>query len=273
MSVASAFEGFQYALAAGRVHKAGDRAARNTYVGAGIMAASSALVGVWGSAGRAAMVLGPLALAVVFGFIAFGLAVRAKRLESQPLEFWARHSRWGLPVEHRRWLESDEMDTAIGALNAALLGLIAQLEVKQQFRMRGKEVLGLYGIMDYKIVLPGYKAEASHYKWALWAYRQREVPGQVIAGGQTDGANGPLPAPASWKEPGYVPATTAPVIKHDAHSETLEIRGAINFAGILDFHALELEVSYWPDKSDESGVARLIVKEDKINGRQVGRGL
>ncbi|NNJ14526.1 hypothetical protein CSV86_004310 [Pseudomonas putida CSV86] len=160
------------------------------------------------------------------------------------------------------------MDTAIGALNAALLGLIAQLEVVHQIQTQGKEVLGTGGFIDYKIVLPGYDAKASRYEWALWAYRQREVPGQIIASGQIDGTNAPQPVPASWKSPGYVPATTVPVIQHDAESKTLEIRGSIEFLRPLDFHALELEVSYWPDKSDESGVARLVVKEDKISGQQ-----
>ena len=268
VSMASAVEGVQYAFAAGRTSRAGDQGAATIYRFAAGAAAGSAVAGFVGSLGGAAFLLGPLALAVVFGFVAFGLAVWAKKLESDPLELWARHSLWGLPVEHRRWLESHEMDTAIGALNAALLGLIAQLEVVHQIQTQGKEVLGTGGFIDYKIVLPGYDAEASHYEWALWAYRPGEVPGQIIAGGRSDGTNDPLPAPASWKQPSYVPATTAPVIQHDAESKTLEIRGSIAFSGKLDFHALELEVSFWPDKSDGSGVARLIVKEDKIRDQQ-----
>ncbi len=268
VSVASAVEGLQYALAAGRAHRAGDEAARDAYVAAATFAGSSAVAGVVGSLGVAGMLLVPLGVAVLLGFVAFGFAVWARGQESQPLELWARHSRWGLPTEHRRWMNSHEMDTAIGALNASLLGLIAQLDVVHRLKMRGKEVLGPGGTMDYKIVLPSYKAEASRCEWTLWAYRQREVPGQIIAGGQTDGTNGPMSAPASWKQPGYVPATTIPVIQHDAESETLEIRSSIAFLGALDFHALELEVSYWPDKSDESGVATLIVKEDKIADQQ-----
>ena len=130
------------------------------------------------------------------------------------------------------------------------------------------KVSGRGGTLDYKIVLPGYDATSSRYEWALWAYRQREVPGQIIAGGQTGGANDPRPAPASWKWPSYDPETTAPIIHHDVESRTLEIRGSIAYQGALDFHALELEVTYWPDKSDESGLARLIVKEDKIKGWQ-----
>ena len=160
------------------------------------------------------------------------------------------------------------MDTAISALNAALLALTAELDVTERVQRPGDEVSGRGGTLDYRIVLPGYCADASRYEWALWAFRAREVPGQIIAGGQTGGTNHPYPAPASWKWPGYEPETTAPVIRNDTESRTLEINGSIVYEGALDFHALELEVSYWPDKSDESGVARLIVKEDKIQGWQ-----
>ncbi|WP_157969815.1 hypothetical protein [Pseudomonas huaxiensis] len=39
----------------------------------------------------------------------------------------------------------------------------------------------------------------------------------------------------------------------------------------LDIQAIKREVSYWLDKKDESGVAQLIVKEDKTQGAR-GRG-
>uniref|UniRef100_UPI001CDCD836 hypothetical protein n=1 Tax=Pseudomonas huaxiensis TaxID=2213017 RepID=UPI001CDCD836 len=32
---------------------------------------------------------------------------------------------------------------------------------------------------------------------------------------------------------------------------------------VLDIQTIKHEVFYWPDKKDESGVAQLIVKEDK----------
>ena len=35
---------------------------------------------------------------------------------------------------------------------------------------------------------------------------------------------------------------------------------------VLDAQTIKLEVPYWLDRHDESGVARLIVKEDKISG-------
>ena len=267
-AVATAVEGVQYALAAGRTYEAGDLAASDAYRRAAIIAAGSAVAGIGGAIGAASVLLWPLAISVFLVFVAFGFAVWAKRQESQPLELWTRHSLWGLPIEHRRWKDSYDMDTAISALNAALLGLTAGLDMTERVQRPSDKVSGRGGTLDYKIVLPGYDATSSRYEWALWAYRQREVPGQIIAGGQTGGANDPRPAPASWKWPSYDPETTAPIIHHDVESRTLEIRGSIAYQGALDFHALELEVTYWPDKSDESGLARLIVKEDKIKGWQ-----
>ncbi|MCU1745316.1 hypothetical protein, partial [Pseudomonas sp. 20P_3.2_Bac5] len=35
---------------------------------------------------------------------------------------------------------------------------------------------------------------------------------------------------------------------------------------VLDTQTIKLEVPYWLDRHDESGVARLIVKEDEISG-------
>ncbi len=40
--------------------------------------------------------------------------------------------------------------------------------------------------------------------------------------------------------------------------------------GNHSIHAVELNVSYWPDKSDENGYARLIAKEDKMDRSKKG---
>ncbi|MFD2640554.1 T6SS effector BTH_I2691 family protein [Pseudomonas japonica] len=267
VSVASAMEGLQYAFAARRSYSTGDQLASVIYTGAAITAGLSAGFGIGGSLAPAALALAPLAIAVLFGLAAYGVAVWAKGQESQPLELWARHSLWGLPGAHRRWTDVHDMDTAIGALNAALLGLTAQLAVTERIQRPGDKVSGRGGTLEYRVLLPGYDAEVSRYKFALQGFQVGETSGGMIAGGHTGGANGPLPVPAEWKWRSYDPATTAPITHHNPESATLEIKGSITFNGVLDFHALELEVDYWPDKSDESGVARLIVKEDKINGR------
>ncbi|MHA6198513.1 T6SS effector BTH_I2691 family protein [Pseudomonas wadenswilerensis] len=264
VSVASAFEGIQYALAAGRSGKVGDEEAASAYRGAAIIAGLSALTGVIGSVGATGFLLGPLAVAVLLSFVAFGVAVWAKGKESQPLELWSRHSLWGLPVEHRRWLDSHEMDTAIGALNAALLGLDADLEVTYVVHRPTPEFLAHGGTIKYRIVLPGYSADASRYEWALRTYQPGDSTGGIIAGGRYGGTDETPSTPVSGAELDREPQRSVPVIHHDTESKTVTIRRELAYSGALNFHAIKLEVAYWPDKSDESGVARLTVIEDKI---------
>lgn len=273
VALASALEGLQYAFAAGRTHRAGDVTSRNIYAFATLIAAGSAGFGFVGSLAPAAIALMPLGLSVLLGIAALGLAIWAKRRESQPLELWARHSLWGLATEHRRWTTHEEMDAAIGELNAALLGLTADVGMIVKAEQAGGLPIGdavpVGLFLDYRLVLPGYKADVSSYEWALQVYRPNQALGETIASGRSGGTNGPLPPPVTWRNPGYRPETTAPVITHDA--QALEIRGSISFFGFLEINAFELQVSYWPDKSDKSGFAQLFVREDKFKG-QARRG-
>jgi len=270
VSLATAVEAVQFGLAATRTGKAGDQAASTNYRRASLSATLSAAAGAVGSFASATVALFTLGVAVVLGLVAYGLYVRAKKLESDPLEFWARHSRWGVPEKYRRWTTFEDMDTAIGVLNAALLGVTADAAINVSADGAGGIPIGdavpagLF--LNYRIVLPGYVFDTSRYEWTLQVYRARQASGEIIASGRSDGTNGPLPPPASWKSPGYLPETTAPIIRHKAESGSLEIEGSISFFGYLEVHALQLEVSYWPDKGDEAGVARLIVREDKIGG-------
>lgn len=269
VALASALEGLQYAFAAVRVGEVGDTKARDAYIRAAIMAGLSAGAGFAGSLAPVAIALAPLAVSVLLGLVAYGVAVWAKKQESQPLELWARQSLWGVPETYRRWKKPEDMDTAIGVLNAALLGLTADVGMALKAEQTGGLAIGdaipagLF--LDYKLVLPGYKADVSGYEWALQVFRPNHTLGETIASGRSGGVNGPLPPPANWKKPGYHPETTAPVITQNA--QTLEIQGSISFFGYLEVHAFELEVLYWPDKSDNSGFARLIVREDKIKGQ------
>ncbi|WP_095155832.1 T6SS effector BTH_I2691 family protein [Pseudomonas sp. Irchel 3E13] len=269
VALASAFEGLQYAFAAIRSNASGDRGASVKYSLATASAAGSAVLGVWGSLAPAAFALFPLAASVLLGLAALGLAVWAKRQESQPLELWARHSLWGVPTKHRRWTTPEDLDTAVGVLNAALLGLTANagmiVKAEQEGGLPIGDAVPAGLFLDYKLVLPGYKADVSGYEWALQVYRPNQVLGETVASGRSGGTNGPLPPPPTWKNPGYRPETTTPVITHNA--QTLEISGSISFFGYLEVYAFELQLSYWPDRSDDSGFARLIVKEDKIKGQ------
>lgn len=243
---------------------------RETYELAAAFSIGSGVAGAYGSLVAPTVALLPLGVSVLLALTAYALYVQAKKLESDPLEFWARHSRWGIPEKHRRWITFEDMDTAIGVLNAALLGVTADAAINVSAEGAGGIPIGdavpagLF--LNYRIVLPGYVFDTSRYEWTLQVYRSSQALGEVIASGRSGGTNGPLPPPASWKSPGYLPETTAPIIRHKAESGSLEIEGSISFFGYLEVHALQLEVSYWPDKSDEAGVARLVVREDKIGG-------
>ncbi|MHA6197341.1 T6SS effector BTH_I2691 family protein [Pseudomonas wadenswilerensis] len=270
VALASAVEGGQFVLAAERAKAVGDNAAVIAYRGSALAALFSSGAGIIGSLVPSAVALFPLSIAVLLGLVAYGAAVLAKKLESDALELWARYSLWGIPQKHRRWMTPEDMDTAIGVLNAAWLGVTADASLNVNAERTGGIPVGdavpagLF--LDYNIVLPGYVSGTSRYEWALQVYRTGQAPGETIAHGVTGGTNEPLPPPVSWKNPGYRPETTVPLIQNDAGSGTLEIRGSISFFGTLEVRALQLEVSYWPDKNDEGGVARLIVKEDKIGG-------
>ncbi|MGE8408616.1 MAG: T6SS effector BTH_I2691 family protein [Pseudomonas sp.] len=272
VALASAFEGLQYAFAARRTFEVGDRYAGTGYTLAATAAASSALTGVWGSLAPAALALAPLSACVLLGLVAFGLAIWAKGQESKPLELWARHSLWGMPKEYRRWTDPKEIDAAIGALNAALLGLTADAGMTVKVEQTGGIPIGdaipVGLFLGYKLVLPGYDSDLSSYEWVLKVYRPSQAQGETIASGRSDVTNGPLPPPSSWKNPGYRPETTAAVISRNTRSGALEITGSISFFGYFEVHALEIQVSYWPDKSDKSAFARLVVKEDKIKGQK-----
>ena len=272
VALAGAVEGVQFGLAAVRTGKAGDQKASEVYGWAGISSVAAGIAGIGGSLAAPTVALLPLGISVLLALTAYALYVQAKKLESDPLEFWARHSRWGVPEKHRRWTTFKDMDTATGVLNAALLGVTADAAINVNAEGAGGIPLGdavpAGHFLNYSIVLAGYVSGTSRYEWRLQVYRSGRASGEVIARGRSDGTNGPLPPPASWKNPGYRPETTAPIIRHKAESGSLEIEGSISFFGYLEVNALQLELSYWPDKSDEAGVARLIVREDKIGGVQ-----
>ncbi len=278
-ALAGVVDGTQYALAASRTASQGDDAAPVMYGVAGALALGSAAFGAVGALAAEATLLGPVGIAIALGLAAYAIALWAKQLESQPLELWARHSVWGVPAKHRRWTRHQDMDIAIGALNASVLGMTAEAEIGVRFQ-RGSDLqaggdsgiifsdgmsvpAGIY--LDYQIVLPGYDAGAARYQWELKVYRAGHDVGLVIAQGSSTGTNGPLMPPAVQKNLDYNPRTTAPTVKLDVHSKVLEIGGAIALNMNHGINAISLEVSYWPDKNDGSGLARLVVKDDKLD--------
>ena len=61
---------------------------------------------------------------------------------------------------------------------------------------------------------------------------------------------------------------SVPTVEHDLDSNSLTITGSIPLHMFHSINAMEVEVSYWPDRSDEFGYARLLTKEDKMDGKR-----
>ncbi|NBA98547.1 hypothetical protein [Pseudomonas sp. R5(2019)] len=278
-AVAGIMDGVQFGLAAGRAAKQGDGWAADLYRFAAVTSVFAAGVGVLGSLATS-ILLGPLGLAILLGLAAYAVARWAKDAESSPLELWARHSLWGLPRQHRQWTTAEHFDTAIAALNAAVLGLTAEVGIHIRIRpLGGTRTIGIGAsvgtdvqwapYLRYAIQLPSFVPGVSRYDWALTVYRPHTAE-QVIASGRSDSTPSLQPPPLPLQND-YDHDSTLPQLELDEESKTLLIRGSIELDTFYDINAVQLTVSFWPDRSDETGHARLIVKEDKVDAATTNR--
>ncbi|EHC5872687.1 hypothetical protein JR782_003504 [Salmonella enterica subsp. enterica serovar Eastbourne] len=277
-AVAGIADGVQYALAETRASDQGDSVAADRYNAAKILSFGAAGFGVAGALAVEAVFLGPLGIALVLGLAAYGVAMWAKKAESSSLELWARHSRWGIPTKYRQWNAASDFDTSVGALNAAVLGMTADLAVETRFDWKGETLdassrvliwdgnsIPAANYIVYRISLPGFEESSARYQWTLKVYRPCEVDGQMLASGQSGSQPTETPTPADLKKVDYFPKTTTPKVSLDEKSKNLVIDGAIALHMINSINAISLEVYFWPDKNDSSGYARLLVQEDKMD--------
>ena len=277
-AIAGVADGVQYSLSESRTANQGDSLAEKRYGAAKLMALGAASIGAIGAfAGKAAL-LGPLGIALVLGLAAYGFAMRAKKAESTSLELWTRRSRWGIPAQHRRWTADLDFDTAVGALNAAVLGMTVELGVETRVDWRGSTFDTSAGdvswdgtsfpaanFIEYRITLPGFDPLASRYRWNLKIYRVGEISGQVIASGQSDSPPFPLIPYPDQKNLDWYPKTTMPNVSIHEEPKALHVNGSIALREDNSVDAMGLEVSYWPDSTDSAGCARLHIREDKLN--------
>ena len=264
-------------FAAMRARSDGDAKSHVLYGFATATAAISSVAGIFGAIAFEASLLGPVGIAIALGLIAYALASQARKAKSSSLEMWARYSRWGSPSEHRRWTTESDFDTAVGALNAAVLGMTAEIEVKTELYLKGDAPFPVDGQTDwkrgriwigeyivYRIALPGYDETSSRYQWTLTVYRPGDPQGQIMVADVSDKL-AEIPSSTPVKNPDYFLNTTAPIIHADKKSGTLIIEGAIALRMNHSVHAVKLEARFWPDKSDSAGFAHLLCQEDKTD--------
>ena len=267
-AVAGIADGANYLLAAQRTELQSDSTSSNAYYAAGFLAITSGVAGVstlyFGTA-----FLGPVGLAVISALMAYTFATFAKKNESSPLEIWARKSRWGFPDSNREWQTADESDNAIGALNAALLGITARASIDITFKethspktiepfvtLRDSFSIPLETRLNYTITIPNFIHEQARYEWTLVIYSPGRNTVPTVYSGDSDKARAEL-----------YESTGSPEDSSN-RGNPLKIEGSLPTADFNTIDAFELTVIYWPDKNDTTNFARLVKKHDKLDVRR-----
>ncbi|MCC3263922.1 hypothetical protein LLE87_37765, partial [Paenibacillus polymyxa] len=75
------------------------------------------------------------------GLAAFAISKIAKSLESDAMEKWAQRCYFGRTGANNRWRDPEDMDVAIAALNAAVLGMEVDLRFSYEYRARSTDEL------------------------------------------------------------------------------------------------------------------------------------
>ncbi|MFJ4457617.1 T6SS effector BTH_I2691 family protein [Pseudomonas sp. NPDC089392] len=276
-ALAGAMDTVQYLNALVRTNRQGDTASTFRYMGAAGAAAFSAGFGVY-AALFASSLLSPVGFAIILGLVAYTLAMDAKNQESSLLELWSRHSRWGTPEEHRRWLNPQDLDAAIGALNAAALGIQVHTSIETRLQsshtaqmpnqtgalLSDGNVVPAGFYLDVHIRLPNFDTEVAHYKWHLTivpAGRNRQP--SHLAG------NSSLPGKVEYT-PGETKSifTNPEILSDHIHSKTtdraLHISGSFPLLENHSMECIEVTLTYWPDRHDQSGHAKVSIRENKM---------
>ncbi|MEN4918001.1 T6SS effector BTH_I2691 family protein [Achromobacter spanius] len=285
-------DGAQSVMAATRAKSAGDTDARNAHYVAASLSVFGAAIGANAVMLNAtaliggSLVLGPLGWALIFSLTSYAVTQYAKSQESAPLERWARRCYFGDHAEKPpvAWLLPTDMDTAIAELNAAVLGMDVTLGFNSELRLKDDAALAQTPVEDlknggalesgialkYRIVLPAYDPVVSSYRFELIVQRfglssgsnmlrdkSTEVAPQTLASGEHNSGNSVSPiSPSPHRIPDYVAqASTTPTKKQPV------ISGGFSLDAFHSIKSATLVISYWPDKNDIEGFARVELKE------------
>ncbi|WP_269508756.1 T6SS effector BTH_I2691 family protein [Burkholderia sp. IMCC1007] len=262
-----------------RVEKIGDEKAARTYEIAGSLSIIGAGLTFWGATGSLVL-FGALGGGIAFGLFAFAVVQYAKSLESDALEQWARRCYFGQVEGKQRWSDPEkDMDRAIAALNAAVLGMDVTLSFEKGTRARpvdelmaeDVEVLKNGGavetgtVLAYGAVLPGFDAQRSRYRFTLSTERfgvtrtGKRLPAlspHVMASGQFNDTATLKPATVLNRPDYSLEGETNPTSKRPVLS------GRYWLGPVHKIKSATLIVTFWPDKSDSSGFAAVEITEE-----------
>ncbi len=280
-ALAGMVEGVQSGFAASQTGRKGDATARNYHYVAMSLSIASAGIAVYVAYFGLGSLLGPLGWAIALGLLAYTTSEYAKKKQSTLIEQWARRSYFGkhdetppiwwntaktlpsVPVHAnssigiaRSGEASADTDVAIGALNAALLGLVVDFDFYFRPRLALTAIDGAgmqWGTtLEYSVELPSWWPEHSGY--AMSVALQSYLPEQIVIAEQHN-ALAIETVSASLKRPGFCidsaasprPTSERPVI---AGCLLLDIAEA-------DIESATLHIKYWPNIQDKEGYAEI----------------
>ncbi|KLJ14300.1 hypothetical protein N5J66_09490 [Pseudomonas juntendi] len=273
-AMAGVMDAVQYWNAGLRTGREGDESANFLYKGAAWVSVASAGFGI-AFLGASLIALGFI---VFLGLAAYTLATIANNHESSLLELWARHSRWGKPEGHRRWIDEQDLSNAVSAFNAAVIGLHAYVSIRTRFQSShtaqtphsvgallndGNSVAtGFY--LDVDLRLPSATSELTKYEWHLAIIpagvdRQRCTAAYSSDTGKIEHIPSDL---------GGVLADLGSLEKYftlKSLDRTIHITGSLPLLDNHNIEKVELTLAYWPNRNDKSSHAKVVIIENIMN--------
>ncbi|UUC21276.1 hypothetical protein NOV18_12665 [Pseudomonas asiatica] len=276
-ALAGVMDAAQYRYANLRSERVGDGSAARLYRFASATSFGAAAFGVWAAFGSSAL-LGPIGISITLGIAAYLLATSAKHKESSATQIWARNTKWGLPESHRQWVTNTDMDAAIAALNASLLGLEAEVSIQIQFEINhsihkensstiftsdGNAIPASVSLIFF-IRIPNFNQHLSHYEWSLSLYHGPR--GSELAVLSADSSS-PLKLQAQDRATNKLcsrPPDMQPFTKVDPMTKALTIQGALPLSDHHTIQAIEFTLNFWPNKDDKTTIAQIVLIENEI---------
>lgn len=273
-AMAGVMDAVQYWNAGLRTGREGDESANFLYKGAAWVSVASAGFGI-AFLGASLIALGFI---VFLGLAAYTLATIANNHESSLLELWARHSKWGKPEGHRRWIDEQDLSNAVSAFNAAVIGLHAYVSIRTRFQSShtaqtphsagallndGNSVAtGFY--LDVDLRLPSATSELTKYEWHLAIIPAGVDRQRCIAAYSSDtGKIEHIPS-----DLGGVLADLGSLEKYftlKSLGRTIHITGSLPLLDNHNIEKVELTLVYWPNRNEKSSYAKVVIIENKMN--------
>jgi hypothetical protein len=190
---------------------------------------------------------------------------------------WARRSYFGKAERERRWDAAHHMDAAISALNAAFIGMDATLGFHSAKRVMDTDLLLTADILEikstggvesgielgYRIVLPGFDPTMSRFEFKLLL---------ESFGLERSGRRGPTLSEGVLAVMHHNSMRQAPGLDSYRYLLPKYQRLPTRESPVLScrywlgpLHGIKnatIEITFWPDKDDLTGYARLSMTEE-----------